>query len=322
MAKSRITIIGLGLIGGSIGLALRRAKVESEIVGHDREPLKARKAKKLGAVDRADWNLISACEGADMVIIATPLMAIKETLEAIAPYLKPGCLVTDTASVKGRVMEWAQATLPESVSFVGGDPIVRGAGTGLEAASADLFKGAPYCLCPSPNAAPEAVQLATDLVGLLGAEPYFLDPVEHDGLMAGVDHLPFLLSATLLGITTQSASWREMRKLAGGAFESATHFASSDPSTYRDTCLVNGPNIVRWIDACLEGLRALREIIVTEDAEKLEAAFEGAMVAREGWLRGKETGNWEAEEGPERPSATSFLAQLFGLRAWGRKPLP
>jgi len=163
--------------------------------------------------------------------------------------------------------------------------------------------------------------LATDLVGLLGAEPYFLDPVEHDGLMAGVNHLPFLLSATLLGITTQSASWREMRKLAGGAFESATHFASSDPSTYRDTCLVNGPNIVRWIDACVEGLRALREIIIAEDAEKLEAAFEGAIVAREGWLRGKETGNWEAE-GLEMPPSTGFWAQLFGLGALRRKPSP
>lgn len=317
MAKPRITIIGLGLIGGSIGLALHREKTNFEIIGHDREHSVAGRARKMGAVDKTHWNLISACEGADLVIIATPVMAIKEIFEAIAPYLKPGCVVTDTASTKRQVLEWAEEILPEAVSFVGGDPMVGKGETGIEAADPDLFVDSIYCLTPPPNAAPEAVKLVTDLVYLLGADPYFLDAAEHDGLVAGISHLPFILSTTLVGTTTQSASWREMRKLASYTFRNATHFASHDPATYRDICLTNRQSIMRWIDACLENLRRLREIIAAEDKDKLGQVFEEAFKAREGWLLGVEgephSALNEALEQSER------LGGLFGFRSPHRK---
>jgi prephenate dehydrogenase len=320
MPKPRVTIVGLGLIGGSIGLALKRAKGEElEVIGHDKDYLKARKARKKGAVDKIHWNLISACEGSDIIVIATPVMAIKETMKVIAPYLKSGCLVTDTASIKGKVMEWAEEMLPDTVSFVGGDPIVvveEEKGAGLEAARADLFDGVLYCLIPAPFAAPEAVNIATNLVHLLGATPYFLDAAEHDGLIAGVDHLPFVLATALLGITTQATSWREMRLLAGSAYESATRFASSDPTTYRDACLTNSNNIIRWIDACVEGLKGFKEAIAAEDAERLEEVFTEAMAARERWLRGRKERRWE--EAVSMPQAPSFLRQMFGLGRWER----
>jgi prephenate dehydrogenase len=334
MTKPRITIVGTGFIGGSIGLALHQAEADFEVVGHDREHALARKAKKLGAVDKADWNLVSACEGADLIVIATPVGAIKDTLTAVGPYLKPGCLITDTASIKAQVIQWAEEILPKEVNFVGGDPIVPSTGSGhgsdvgataashpsggIDAARADLFSGAIYCLMPSPGAASDAVRLASDFVRLLGAKPYFLDPLEHDGLMAGIDHLPFVLSTALLGITTEGASWQEMRKLAGGAFESATRFVSTDPSTYRDACLVNGENIVRWIDACSRRLGELKETILAEDAEKLEQVFEAAVIARQRWLRAREGGDLE-EEPSEIPTMTSFVGQLFGLGKLGRR---
>ncbi len=307
MAKSRITIVGLGFIGGSIGLALQRSKEEFEVIGHDKEYSVAGRARKMGAVDEIHWNLISACEGADLIILAIPVMAIKETLKAIAPSLKPGCLVTDTASIKEPVMEWAEEFLPESVSFVGGDPIVSAGteATGLEAAAPDIFQNALYCLTPSSNVDPKAVQLATDLVSLLGAQPYFLDPVEHDGLMAGIAHLPFILSAALLRATTHASSWREMEKLAGRAFAVGTHFASSDPDTYRDACLLNGENIVHWIDAYREELGKLREIIASKDGEELGKVFEEALMARQRWLKGR--------EGDEPAPKSSLIGQLFGL---------
>jgi len=321
MSKPRITIVGLGLIGGSIGLALRQTGSDYEVVGHDREHTVASKARKLGAVSKAEWNLISACEEADLIIIATPVMAIKETLTAIASYLKPGCLITDTASIKGPVMAWAKEILPETVNFVGGDPIIsqepstEGSPlTGIEGARADLFQGGLYCLTPSPEVAPQAVQLATDLVHLLGAKPFFLDAAEHDGLVAGVDHLPFVLSAILLATTTQNPAWREMRKLAGDAFQSATRFSSSDAATYRDACLTNGENIVRWIDACLARLEELREVIAAQEAEKLEKTLEEAMSARDRWLRDKAEGRWElTEEALAVPSQQGFLRRLIGL---------
>ena len=317
MSKPHITIVGLGLIGGSIGLALRQAGNDYEVVGHDREHAVAGQARKLGAVSKTEWNLISACEGADLIIIATPVVAIKETLTAIAPYLKPGCLVTDTGSIKGPVVAWAKEILPDTVNFVGGNPIVSQEGslpTGIEGARADLFQGGLYCLTPLPEAAPQAVQLATDLVHLLGARPFFLDAAEHDGLVAGVDHLPFVLSAALLGTTIQSPAWREMRKLAGDAFQSVTRFSSSDAAIYRDACLTNGENIVRWIDACLARLEELREVIAAQEAEKLEGTFEEAMSVRDRWLRDKADGRWElAEEISASSPQQGFLRRLIGL---------
>jgi len=320
MKKPRITIVGLGFIGGSIGLALHQAEAEFEIVGHDREHAVARQAKKIGAVDKTDWNLVSACEGADLIVIATPVGGVKNTLAAIGPYLKPGCLITDTASIKAPVIEWAEEILPKEVNFVGGDPIVANAGTaeGIDAARADLFSGAIYCLTPAAGAAPDAVRAASDFVYLLGAKPYFLDPLEHDGLMAGVDHLPFVLSTALLGIATESPSWREMRRLAGGAFESAIRFVSADPAAYRDACLVNRDNIVRWIDACSVRLDELKETILAGDAEELEQVFEEAMIARQRWLRAREAGDWEGQS-PEMPTMAGFMGQLFGLGRLDRR---
>ncbi len=320
MSKPRITIVGLGFIGGSIGLALHQAEAEFEVVGHDREHAVARQAKKIGAVDKTDWNLVSACEDADLIVIAIPVGGIKDTLAAIGLYLKPGCLITDTASIKTPVIEWAEEILPEEVNFVGGDPIVANAGTaeGIDAASADLFSGAVYCLTPAAGAAPDAVRLASDFAYLLGAKPYFLDPLEHDGLMAGVDHLPFVLSTALLSVTTESASWREMRRLAGGAFENATRFGSADPTTYRDACLVNRENIVRWIDDCSGKLDELKETILAGDAEELERVFEEAMIARQKWLKAREAGDWEGQS-TEMPSMSSFMGQLFGLGRLGKR---
>lgn len=321
MSRPRITIVGLGFIGGSIGLALHQTEADFEIVGHDRERSAANQAKKIGAVDETDWNLVSACEDADLIVVAIPVGGIKDTLAAIGPYLKPGCLITDTASIKAPVIEWAEEILPEEVDFVGGDPVVGdGGAAGIDAASADLFSGAIYCLTPAPGAVPDAVRVASDFVHLLGAQPYFLDPLEHDGLMAGTGHLPFVLSTALLGITTDSPSWREMRKLASGAFEGATRFASDDPTTYRDACLVNRENIVRWIDACSDRLGELRETILAGDAQELEQVFEEAMIARQKWLRARETGDWEGGASlSEMPTMTGFMGQLFGLGRMGRR---
>jgi len=309
MAKTKITIVGLGLVGCSIGLALGRGTRNYEIVGHDKEPKAASAARKRKAVDRTDWNLINACEGASIIILALPVTAIRDTLQAIAPYLEPGCLLTDTASLKAPVLRWAEEILPENVHFVGGDPVISAVGTGAEAASADLLREALYCLCPSPKAAPDAVRLASNLVERLGA---FLDAAEHDGLMAAVDHLPAVLAAVLLRTTTTSASWRDMRKLAGGQYESATQFASETPAIFRDACLNNRQNIVHWIDVLMETLQEWKEIIISGDANRIEAAFDEVMEARRHWLRQRDAGLWD-EGRPEIPSPPGFLHSLFGL---------
>ncbi|HIQ05434.1 MAG TPA: prephenate dehydrogenase/arogenate dehydrogenase family protein, partial [Anaerolineae bacterium] len=317
----RITIVGLGFIGTSIGLALKATSKpqEFELVGHDKEPKAASLARKRKAVDRTEWNLISACEPADMIILALPVAAIHDTLAAIAQYLKPGCLVTDTASLKGPVLAWAEELLPREVDFVGGDPIVAAAPTGEgeavtggEAASASIFKDAFYCLTPAPFASAKAVQLTADMATRLGAKPYFLDAAEHDGLIAAVDHLPALLANALLSTTVQAPAWREMRKLAGGQYQTSTQLMSEEPDVFIDACLHNAENVVRWIDSYIASLQTWRQLIANEDREGLEAAFEEGQEARRKWLSMRAAGLWEERE-IEMPEKTSYWRSLFGM---------
>jgi prephenate dehydrogenase len=296
MAKPRITIVGLGLVGGSIGLALHQVKTDFEIVGHDKEPAVANQARKRGAVDRVEWNLIAACEQADVVFLATPVLAIKDTLTVIAPDLKPGAIVTDTTTTKQQVMHWAEEILPTKVSFIGGDPLVGAPQTGLDGASAELFRNALYCLTPLASAQPDSVQLLADLVTLIGARPYFIDAVEHDGLMAGIDHLPFVLSMALLHSVSSSAAWRDIINMVTYDFRQATALTEVDPAIHRDICLANSAGVVRWIDAAIESLTALRTAVAAEDAEAVERLFSQVHAARDELLRGPRQDGQLAEE--------------------------
>ncbi len=308
MAKVRIALVGLGAIGGSIGLALRQAGTDVEITGHDKDPSASRQAQKIGAVHKTDWNLISTCEGADLVILALPLLAIRDTLKAIAPYLHEDCVVTDTATVKRPVLEWAQEILPKRVHFVGGDPITSTGESGIAAAKADLFKGSIWCLSPTVTAASDATELVTDIVSLLGAKPYFVDPAEHDGLLAAMDHLPLVLAAALLGAITESPALHEMSKLGGRNFAQVTLPAMAEIETSRDICLLNQENIVRWLDIMETGLREAKGFISSGDAAQVQAFFKQARESRDKWLRGDE----QEMPSPDYQALSSVGSLLFG----------
>jgi prephenate dehydrogenase len=307
--KAQITIVGTGSIGTSIGLALRQSDEPLLIVGHDKEPRNAGAAKKLKAVDKTSWNLIGACETADIVILAIPMIAIEDTLRALAPHLKQGCVVTDTASLKGRVVEWAEALLPESVSFVGGNPLVISSGAGPDAADADLFRGNLYCITPTSSVHPDAVSLITSLVVLLGGQPYYLDPAEHDGLIAGAEHLPQALALALAQGTMQEAAWREMRKLAGGSFERITALIGDDPDALSSILLTNRENLVRWLDAYAVALGEVRDLVVHGEVERLVQVVDRAVVARRDWHQDQRDGF--AEIKPVETERTGFFRQMF-----------
>ena len=288
----RIAIIGLGLIGGSVGLALRRAGAGFEVVGFARRPEVASRALELGAVDRTEGSLISAVKDAELVLIATPAMAMKEILAEIGGSLREGSIVTDTASTKAEVMDWAEVTLPPSVSFIGGHPLAGKETSGLEAADGDLFQGCTYCLTAGRGAAQEARDTVAGLVRQIGANPLFIDASEHDSLVAGVSHLPLLISVALVAATTRSPSWPEMAGLAASGFRDLTRLASGDPRMSRDICLTTREPILRWIDEYIEEMRALRRLVSEGgvkggggESEKLGEAFMRAREIREGWLR-------------------------------------
>jgi len=208
-----VTIIGLGLIGGSIGLALRQGKRPAwEVVGYSRREETVADALSLGAIDRGEISLKDTVKQADLVIIATPVLTVKEIFSEIASHLSSGCIITDTASTKVQVMKWAEEILPPTVDFIGGHPLAGRETYGIQAAEAKLFRGCTYCLTSSEKTSPKAVDTVVGMVKKLGAIPFFIDAQEHDNMVAGISHLPMLLSAALVSLTTKNPSWSKMSK--------------------------------------------------------------------------------------------------------------
>ncbi|HEX6606200.1 MAG TPA: prephenate dehydrogenase [Chloroflexia bacterium] len=303
---AQITIIGLGTIGSSLGLALHQYMETTEgranaftIVGYD--PARdAQMAQKSGSVDRVASDLPSAVRESPFVIIATPTLQVREILQTIAPLLPAGATVTDTAPGKRLVLQWAAELLPPTISFVGGHPLPHRVPAPAvtrdevedEPPAADLFAGAPYCIMPLPNAAEAAVNQVIGFAEAVGAKPYFTDPLEHDSFEAAVHDLPVLTSFALMRVLSESPAWRDMGPLAGAAFREASRMASSDPLAVRAELVANRDNLLNWIDRYEATLQDLRELLAATDPADLEGAgsrdFGAALIAgrnaRTGWL--------------------------------------
>jgi prephenate dehydrogenase len=289
----RVAIIGLGLIGGSIGLGLKQWSAANakgtdealEIIGFDADIDQQQMAKKLNAVDRAEWDLTKAVKDADIIIVCTPVLAMKETFINIAPNLKAGAVVTDVGSTKGDVLEWARTELPRTVSFVGGHPMA-GKTQSIEGAEATLFKGATWCICPLPTAKEEAIRNVLGMVAALDAEPYFVDAHEHDGHVAGVSHLPFVLSAALVNAVSSDPSWRDMKTLTSSGFRDASRLAAGSATMHRDIVVSNKLAINRWIDEAIKQLESVKSAIADLEEtgeEELLTFFNTARDARAVW---------------------------------------
>lgn len=284
MSEVTITIVGTGVIGTSLGLALKQLEPTPFVIGHDKELPLARGAARLGAFDKVEWNLINACEPADLIVLAIPLSGVEPTLEAIGPELKEDAVVTDTVRLKGPVIELARRHLPPGVHFVGGDPIVTAPGSGHAHARADLFRNGIYCLTPEVDTHQDAVALVEDLARQVGANPFYLDAAEHDGLVSSVDHLPMVLSAALMRVASASDAWRESRKLAGATFLQATAGVGDDPVALQDALLLDKENILHWIDNYAAELESLRELIAAGNTEALADVLDKTVVEREKWV--------------------------------------
>lgn len=268
----RMSIVGLGLIGGSLALALKKAKLKDiEIVGFDRSWEAGNRAKRLGAVDRVAADLPQAVNDAAMVIVATPILAIRDVLEEIGPHLRDGCVVTDTGSTKAKVLEWARELLPDSAHFIGGHPMAGKEKSGIDEAEAELFADRPYCLIPTVTAGERAINTVVGLVQLVGARPLFIDPEEHDSYAAAVSHLPLMVSASLFSLAKKSDAWPEMANLAGSGFRDLTRLASGDPEMAHDISLTNRENIVHWLDRMIGELGSYRDLIQGDEEELFKA---------------------------------------------------
>ena len=299
-------------------MALKRLSPSPHVVGYDVSSDSRRMASSQKAVDRATSHLAEAVRDADLVVVATPVRAVELILEEMAGLLRQGAVVTDTGSTKRRILAWAEASLPEGVSFVGGHPMTGRTTAASYEPAADLFENAVYCVTPAASAEPKAVEHLVKMVEAIGAVPYFVEPDEHDGLVAGVSHLPYILSSALMRSVASDRGWREARTVAAGGFATATHLAEGDPRMFADICLTNGDQVIRQIDRLADELASIRSAIERSDESIYDRFNESQRLHRE-WLAAR-----DADQAPSfstqdmKPQSLFFPAKLGEVLRGGK----
>ena len=318
----QITIVGLGQIGSSIGLALKAREVNVQRVGHDKDPQAGKESQRIGAVDDVKYNLPASIREAKIVILALPLAEIRETLKVIAPDLQEGTLVLDTAPAKATVAAWAKEILPPGRFYMGLSPAINpeylhGMEFGVKAARADLFEKG-LMVVNAPMGTPSNVfNLTLELVNLLGALPLLMDTAEADGIYSSMHVLPQLASAALLDMTVDRPGWQEARKLAGRPYAAVTAGVAyhDDVLSLGEAALENRENMVRLLNAYITSLIQLRDEIDDNDRESVLGRLTDAWKGRVRWLDERTAAEWlkgEAQQ-VDAPSFGDRVNQmLFG----------
>lgn len=295
----QITIIGLGQIGASLGLALASHKDQVITTGHDKDFSIERLAQKNSVVDKTSHNLPAAVENANIVVLAIPVHQVRETLRYISQDLKRGTVVVDTTPIKTEVAKWAQEILPDGVHYVGlvpaiGPEYLHETGTGLDSARADLFSKSLFLLSAPRGTPSDALELISGLVGLTGGNVMITDFVESDGLMASAHLLPQLVSASLLNATIPQPGWREVRKAASRTYFAATSALADQEDTEALHMLVlqNRGNVLQKLDAMITALLELRNDIEDANEPALKDRLEQAQDGRRTWLNERFAANW------------------------------
>jgi prephenate dehydrogenase len=278
----RVAIVGLGLIGGSMGLALRQAHAAQQIAGYDLGRGVIDQARRIGAIDQAHTSLADTVRGAELIILATPVGAMHALLQSMATIASPGTVITDVASTKSQVISWAEEFLPSHVSFIGGHPMAGREISGVEAADPTLFRNRIYCLTPTKKTSASALNKVSALVEALGARVRFLEPVEHDGQVAQVSHLPFVASAALMNTVAENSGWGDSSLLAASGFRDITRLAAGSPEMYRDICLTNSTSLLHALDEYMSTLHTFRDAIANH-APQIEELFVRSQQLRQQW---------------------------------------
>lgn len=308
------------MLGSSLGLALKRMTPAPQIIGCDVRGDARREATNVRAVDRATGNVVDAVRDADLVVIATPVRDVELVMHEIALVLRPGTVVTDTGSTKRQILAWAKEILPDTVSFVGGHPMTGRNTAGTGGPSAEIFQNAVYCLTTPPSADAKAVENVVKMVENIGSTPYFVEADEHDGLVAGISHLPYVLASALMRVAATDRGWREARTIAAGGFATATHLADGEPRMYADVCLTNADQIGRQIDRYIEELLDLKAAMQNYD-EGIFDRFTEARRLHDEWLAGRSADDEKPTVATDdlKPTSLLFPGKLGGLLRRGDK---
>lgn len=305
MAEISVAILGLGRLGASFGLALarynnaERAKNHFAVVGYDTLPHNRDAAKKLGAVPSATASLTGAVSEKDLVIVAVPYAETRRTFREMAAALRPGAVVLDLAPLKGPSASWAAELFPDEAHLVGVTAVINPAllWDGLDDvhhARADLFDDGDFLLAPAPKAAPDAVELVSQVADLIGAGKHFVDPTEHDGLAAATETLPALLGAAAFRAVSRQRGWAEAQRLGNPNFGRLTHhLLDTHPDDLRDHLLANRENLLHQLDGLLAVLNEYREALAADDPDAVEAALVEDSNRYAAWVGRRANGKWD-----------------------------
>ncbi|MBS0496864.1 MAG: prephenate dehydrogenase/arogenate dehydrogenase family protein [Proteobacteria bacterium] len=289
-ALNKLVIVGVGLIGGSFALALRKTGLVKHITGVGRSQANMQRAIELGVIDEIATDIASALNGADLVFLAMPVGQTAATMERIAPHLHANTLITDAGSTKQDVVTAARHYLPlqNRHHFVPGHPIAGAEHSGVQAAQADLYTHKHVILTPLPETSAAAAERVQQLWQACGANVSLMPADEHDRVLAATSHLPHLLAFTLMNHLNHSTGHPEnLLRFAGSGFRDFTRIASSSPEMWRDICLANREALLEQIEAYQNELNSLREMLEKDDGEGLGQAFSQARGMREDWLNKK-----------------------------------
>jgi prephenate dehydrogenase len=277
----KITIIGVGLIGGSLGLALKKKNPKFKITGIDKLEI-IEKAIARGAIDEGTINLENGIKKADLIIIATPVKTIIDLLPRISPFIKKGCIVTDTGSTKGKIVETADKILSKDVYFVGGHPIAGSEKYGIDSADPHLFQDKTYILTPTKDTNLLALKKIFLLIKIINAKRLILDPLEHDRIVGAVSHLPQIMAVSLtnmIGELGQQENNDNYFKAIGEGFKDMTRIASSPYKMWEDICETNQENILEMIQEFRNYLWTIEDKLKNNPGN-LKEEFQKAQILR------------------------------------------
>lgn len=294
----KITIFGVGLIGGSFALALKKNAAVQQVVGVGRSASSLARAKELGIIDLACTSIEEAVANADLILIAAPVAQSETILASIEPHLHAGTLVTDAGSTKSDVVEAARKALGSKIGqFIPGHPIAGREQNGPDAAIVDLYVGKKVVLAPLPENRPEDVERVADAWRQCEAIIHILTPQEHDRVFAAVSHLPHLLAYALVDEIAKKPHADLLFQYAASGFRDFTRIAGSSPEMWRDISLANHTALLGELDAYLEQLTALRALLAARDGAGLESVYANAQRARQNWIRTIEAAEQQNKQG-------------------------
>ena len=278
----KVCIVGLGLIGGSVGLAIKRSNISNQITGYARSNSTLERAIELGLVDKVEDNLKDAVNDCDLVILATPLSAFKKLVEEMSPFLKKDCIITDTGSAKLSVIEDLSGILPSNVEFVPGHPIAGTEESGPDAGFAELFDNRWCILTPTDDNSSHAVDLVREFWESIGSKVEIMDPLHHDKVLAITSHIPHLIAFNIVGTANNLANVteKEVVKYSAGGFRDFTRIAASDPKMWSDIFTYNSEAVLEMLELFSNDLAKLKAAVIKKDSDLLFSNFEKTREVR------------------------------------------